>query len=98
MSRHREPSRRHHALQHRSEIGPVGANRRACDVGEMRTIRVEHVVVPVRLEQTAVGGEVAAVGGDGIGSGEECEKVWKEIDQHQQPGRGWEALADRRAE
>ena len=39
------------------------------------TIRVKDVVVPVRLEETSVGFEVAKVGGDAISAIEYSEEV-----------------------
>ena len=48
---------RHHvgALEHRAQIGRDGGYGRPNDVREMRTVGIDDVVVPVRLEDFAVG-------------------------------------------
>ena len=70
------------ALEHRAQIGAIGQSRRADDVTEMRAVGVNDVVVPVRLEDSAVGFEVALVGGDAIGAIEYSEKIRQQVDQH----------------
>jgi hypothetical protein len=42
-----------------------------------------------------MGLEVAEIGGDTICTVVDCKKVWKEVDEHQRPGRGWCAIATR---
>jgi len=70
------------ALQHGAEIAAVGKYGRTHDVGEMRTVGVDHVVVPVRLKQPAVALEEAAVGGDSVRAVENCEEIRQQVDQH----------------
>ena len=70
------------ALEHVSQIRTVGERRSTYDVAEVWTIGVDDVVVPVRLEDTAVGFEVALVGGDAIGAIEYSEKIRQQVDQH----------------
>jgi len=41
--------------------------------------------MPVRVEERAVGVEVAEVGGSAIRAVEYRKKVWEKIDEHQQP-------------
>ena len=57
----------------------------------MRTLGVDDVVVPVRLEDLAVGVEVALVGGEAVGAIENGKKIGQQIDQHS-TGRGRAAL------
>ena len=68
------------------QVGAVGERRRAHDVGEVRTLRVDGVVLPVGLEQAAVGGEVAPVGGEAIGAPEDGEEIGEQINEHYATG------------
>ena len=71
-----------HPLEHRAQVVAVGGDGGGDDVGEVRALRVDDVVLPVRLEQRAVGVEVAAVGGGAVGARENGEEVGEQIDQH----------------
>jgi hypothetical protein len=48
----------------------------------MRTVRIDDVVVPVGFEKTAVGVEVALVGGDAVGAIENGKEIRQQVDQH----------------
>ena len=48
----------------------------------MRAFRIDNVVLPVRLEKSAVGLEVTLVGGDAVGAIENSEEIWQQVDQH----------------
>ena len=79
------------ALEHRAEIDAARAVRQSDDVQEVRTCRVDDVVVPVGFEEAAVGGEVALVGGDAVGAVENGEEIRQQIDQHFDQVAGWGA-------
>jgi hypothetical protein len=63
-------------LEHRPQIRAWRVDRGARDVREVRTIRIDDVVLPVRLEDLAMCGELALVGGEAIGAIENSEKIW----------------------
>ena len=75
------------AVEHRAQIRAVGVDRLADDVVKVRPLRLDHVILPVRLEQTTMSGEVAVVRGDAIGAFQNCEKIGQQVDQHL-PGGG----------
>jgi hypothetical protein len=60
----------------------------------MRTVRVEDVVVPVGLEERTVSIEVAKIGSNPIRAVQNREEIRNQIDEHQQPGRGWRRESD----
>ena len=70
------------ALEHRRQIRAIGEHGRPHDVREVRTVGIDDVVVPVRLEDSAVGFEVALVGGEAVGAIENGEKIGQQVDQH----------------
>src|SRR5882672_7259244 len=51
------------SLEHRAEVGATRADRRSNDLHEVRTVRIDDVIMPVRFENSAMGGEVTLVGG-----------------------------------
>jgi hypothetical protein len=70
------------SLEHLFEIGSICQRSRPDDVDEMGTFGIDDVILPVRLEETAVGFEVAMIGGDAVGATEYGEKIWQQVDQH----------------
>ena len=70
------------ALEHRAEITSLRVHRGADDVLEMGSVGIDDVVMPVRLEEAAVGGEVALVGGGAVGAVENSKKIGQQVDQH----------------
>ena len=70
------------AGEHVAQVRAVSQCSGTNDVAEVRTIRIDDVVVPVGLEDSAVGFEVALVGGDAIGAIEYSEKIRQQVDQH----------------
>src|SRR5204862_3459135 len=71
-----------HPLEHLSQIGAISQRRRPDDVTEVRAVGIDDVVLPVGLEDAAVGFEVTLVGGDAISAIEYGEKVRQQVDQH----------------
>jgi len=63
------------ALEHGAKIRTISQCSELHYVAEMGPVRVEDVVVPVRLEKTSVSFEVAKVGGDAISAIEYSEEV-----------------------
>ena len=87
------------ALEHLLEVGAIGQRRGADDVPEVGAVGIDDVVVPVGLEETAVSGVVALVGGDAVGAVENGEEIGQQVDQHstgKRPARG--RRGDRRAD
>ena len=76
------------SLEHREQIGTSMRDGRPRDVREVRTIGVDHVIVPVRLEDVAVGGEVTLISGEAVGAIQNGEKIGQQIDQHSTGARG----------
>ncbi|MDQ2668382.1 MAG: hypothetical protein M3Z05_20660 [Gemmatimonadota bacterium] len=70
------------AFEHLPKIGAIREGGRAHDISEVGTIAVDNVILPVRLENSAVGLKVALVGGDSVGAIENGEKIWQQVDQH----------------
>ena len=70
------------ALEHLAQVRPVGQRSGASDVTEVGAVRIDDVVVPVGLEDSAVGFEITLVGGDAIGAIEYSEKIRQQVDQH----------------
>jgi hypothetical protein len=70
-------SKRHDVgpLEHGTKVRAVCQGSKLHYIAEMRPVRVEDVVMPIRLEETAMGFEVAMVGSDAISAIEYCEKV-----------------------
>ncbi len=68
---------RHHigALEHRPQIRTRRGDGRSHDVHVVRTVGIDHIIVPVRLEDLAVTVEVALVGGLSVGAIENGEEV-----------------------
>jgi hypothetical protein len=73
----RRPSERHDIgpLEHGTKVRAVRQRSKLHYIAKMRPVWVEDVVMPVRLEETAMGFEVAMVGSDAISAIEYCEKV-----------------------
>ena len=72
-----------HSLEHRAKITATCESSRASYICEVRTVRVENVIRPVRLKNISVGVEVAVVGSDPIGAVKNCEEIRQQINQHQ---------------
>lgn len=70
------------AIKHFAEIRPASERGRAYNIPKMWPVGIYDVVVPIRLENFAVGLKIALVGGDTVGAIENCKKVWQEVDQH----------------
>ena len=62
--------------------------KRPRDVVEVRCVRIEDVVVPVRRQPVAVGFVVAMICGDSVSAVQDCKEVRQQIDEHQRQGRG----------
>ena len=77
------------SLEHGAKISAARANDGVDDVKKVGTIRINDVVLPVGVEDAAVGFEVALVGGDRVGALKGGEEIRKQVDKHQRPGRGW---------
>ncbi len=69
-------------LEHVPQVGAIGQRRGANDVTEVRAVGVNDVIVPVGLEDSAVGFVVALVGGDAIRAIKYSEKIRQQVDQH----------------
>jgi hypothetical protein len=69
------------------EVVAVGVDRCANDFVEMWTLRLEDVVVPVRSEKGTMPIEVRVIRVNAVGAVQDGEEIWKEVDDHQQPGR-----------
>ena len=69
-------------LKHLLQIGAIGERGRSYDVAEVWPFGIDDVVLPVRLEETTVGFEVAVIGGDAIGAMEYGEEIGQQVDQH----------------
>ena len=78
------PRQRHDVgtREHLRQISAIRMHRRPRDLGKVRAIGIDDVVVPVRLEKLAVTGEVALVSGEAIGAIKNCEEVRQQVDQH----------------
>ena len=70
------------ALEHLSQVGTIRQCGGTNDIAEVRAVRVDDVIVPVGLEDSAVGLVVALVSGDAIGAIEYSEKIRQQVDQH----------------
>jgi hypothetical protein len=70
------------SLEHLLQVGTICQRRRADYVDEVRTIRIDDVILPIGLEDTAMGFEVALVGGDAISAIQYGEEIWQQVDQH----------------
>ena len=68
--------------EQRGEVAPIGAERRPHDIFRLRAVGIQHVVVPVRVENRPVGVAVPLVGGRRIGGIEHGEEIREKIDQH----------------
>ena len=62
-------------LEHGAQVRTIGKRGELHDVTKVGTVGIEDVVVPVRLEETSVGFEVAMVGGDAISAIEYSKKI-----------------------
>ena len=70
------------AFQHPAQIAAIGVDRRVYNILKMRAVRIDDVIRPVRLEEAAVRGEVAFVGGGSVGASENGKEIRQQIDQH----------------
>ena len=71
------------ACEHRAEVIAVGVRGGANYFLEVRSLGVQDVVCPVRLENSAVRFEVAQVSSDAISAVYDSKEIWKQVDQHQ---------------
>ena len=76
-----------HVLEQPPQVGAVCPERLCDHPLRVRRVRVEHVVVPVALEDGCVAVEIRAVRRDGVGRGHAGEELRDEIDEHGAGGR-----------
>jgi hypothetical protein len=62
----------------------------------MRTVRIEHVVAPVGIEDGAVGFAILSISGPTVRCVEDREKIREQIDQH--GGTIWCGVGRRKTE
>jgi hypothetical protein len=82
------------AFEHLAKVGSIGQRGGANDVGEVWSIAVNNVVLPVRLEDSAVSLKVALIGGDPVGAIENGKKIGQQVDQHSAGSDPREVLQD----